>query len=212
MSYQIFAYCIVAMLFISCSPSSDDPNQTKELKRIPFIDTFSVGLDFLTDRLQVHAGLSIITDSIKELRSRLQDAEWDLALRYFKPYFNSKAELWGLILYLDKSMTKIDSVELEDILGFQVYYILPGNVLYHRIYLPNKESQFEEYKQLTCEAQGIDCASKTFMEDELLNFRNVSKSNYTQLYLFPHDGKPFEPNYDSYHEIIDRIRSLYDKR
>jgi hypothetical protein len=211
MLVKIFAYSIVALLFISCS-CSDDPNQSKELKQIPIIDTFSVRLDFLPDRLEVDAALSIIRDSIKELRIKLQDAEWDKALRYFKPYFNSKARLWLVILYLDKTMQKFDSVTLEDILGFQVYYIFPENVLYHRIYLPNIESKFEEYYALTSEAKGIDCASKSYMEDELLNFRNVTKSNYTQLYLFPHDSKPFKPNYNSYHEIIDRIQSLYDKK
>lgn len=204
---KFFIYCIIALVTFSCSQSNNGSNHSKETKKIPFIDTFSIRLDFLPYNIQVDAGLSLSSDSITILRSELKDAEWDVALEYFKPNFDPIAELWGVILYIDKSIKKHDSVETDDILGFQVYYILPGNVLYHRFYLLNENSQFDEYTRLTCETQGIDCASKTFIENELLNYRNVSKFNYSQLFLYPHDAKTFEPNSNSRHEIVDKLRS-----
>ncbi len=206
-----FTYIFFILVIICYTSCKDASNHSDRSKPVQFIDTFEIWIDFIPDKIQITTGLTLSNDSLSVLRSGLKDDEWYKISRYFAQFLDAKNEIWTIILYVDNVIKGGDTMKFNDVLGFQVYFIKPGNILYHKLFLSNNEDKVYEYESLTCEVKGIDCESISFIENNLFEFHKTSKFTYTQMYFYHEKIKNFVPNHDSKHEIVYRLRDIEDE-
>lgn len=172
-------------------------------------DTFQIKFNFLDGQTK-KVGSEIVLDSIRNLVLLLNNKEFEQMTKTlnFEQIKNIQSP-YVMLIYLDKILNEIDSIDIEDIAALEIYSIDNLNQLWFQLFL-NTSNGFCEQKEFTCREYYLNSTASLFFINNIIPFNKTTKSNHSFFYVYNTTLENFKFSNKTANFLQEKIRN-YEK-